>query len=162
MKYLIALDPGKVTGYVYCRYSDDLPLERIDARIVQGGYHGFIRFWDQMPPVVDDTVVCESFILRSQAFVPPLEAVEIIGALKYDAYLDEYEDRLIFQSRGAKHFSAKKDTKVADNLLKAHGLWLTGKPLGHTDGRDANDAMIHALAYMRNIGHQPTIDKYFS
>jgi hypothetical protein len=39
------------------------------------------------------------------------------------------------------------------------GLWSTGKKdIGKKDANDVNAAQKHALAYLRSIGHQPTLD----
>ena len=47
-----------------------------------------------------------------------------------------------------------------DEVLREHGLWLTGKQCNHTDARDIMDAQIHSLAYLKKF-HRPTLEKYW-
>ncbi len=50
---------------------------------------------------------------------------------------------------------------VEDSVLKDNGLWHTGKYVGWKDARDTNDAIIHALAYLKKNKHVPTLKKYW-
>ena len=52
----------------------------------------------------------------------------------------------------------------SDNVLRETGWWLTGSDpnVNYKDANDANAAAKHALAYMRSIGHEPTITTLLS
>lgn len=152
----LSIDPGKVTGFALGSYTDEQPWELEDVWVSHDGVVGFgAWYWNNWHDTVPAAhVIMETFVLRDNPFLASLDGVEIIGFAKGMDMVTRW------QSRTAKSFS-RTDKKAADKLLKAHGLWKTGKQVGHTDGRDVNDAIIHALAFMKHIGHVPTMQKYF-
>lgn len=158
---VISIDPGKATGIALGYYDDHHPYSIDGLFLTQDGIRGFRDWWVENggPDLILDReteVVVEGFVLRGNNFLPSLLGVEIIGYLKG---VDPY-DTIFWQSRTDKSFSWT-NKKAADELLKAHGLWQTGKKFNHKDGRDVNDAIIHAIAHMKKIGHQPSIAHYF-
>lgn len=144
---LIAIDPGKATGIIIGSYSETEPLKIMSNWVTHNGikefaqwYWGESLFWSHMAEWI-----VEDFTLRgSNDFVADLSGVEIIGFLK-GIYLQVH-----WQSRTLKHL-------VPDSVLKHNGYWTTGKAVGHTDGRDVNDATIHALAWLAKQKHEPTL-----
>lgn len=154
MVLTLAVDPGQATGVAIGRYLPDEPWKLVHADIVHGGLLGFMDWWmndlpsHELPVAYDETVV-EKFILRAAEAVPDVEALRIEGFI-----VGQLAQEPIWQLRTAK-------SAVPDQVLKNHDLWQTGKMVNHTDGRDANDAIIHSLVRMKNIRHIPTLAKYF-
>ena len=147
MPSLIAIDPGKSTGIIEGTYSENQPLEIMSKTVTHNGIQGFAEwYWEGVPFWSHEPIwIVEDFTLRgSNDFVADLSGVEIIGFLKGMAI------PVHWQSRTLKHL-------VPDLVLKHNGYWFTGKDVGHTDGRDCNDAAIHALAWLAKQKHEPTL-----
>ena|SRR5690349_4799995 len=154
MAHLISFDPGKATGWASGKYSDTEGFELLDVGVMHDGVEGVADiYWnggldDYINGATD--VVIERFVVRPNQPADPI-ALEVIGFIKGVTAPNQRRMRL----RSDKHF-------VPDSVLKEHGLWQTGKMVGHTDGRDANDAIIHAISWLAfKMNHRPTLDKYF-
>lgn len=162
----MAIDPGGATGIAKGHYSDTEALEFDQIYTIPGGVIGFKEhYWnDYVDPsdLYGDELVVETFVNRSNEFLANLESVEVIGFIKGTAY----ERQTHWQQRTEKASltgGGESGSEARNNaFLKGHGLWQTGKMVGWKDGRDANDAIIHALVYMKKIRHIPTLLKYFS
>lgn len=151
MTLLLSIDPGKATGIALGEYHKDIPYRLGNAWIIHGGVDGFIEFMiEHSLFYAVDQVVCERFVARDNGWVADIEAKAIEGALKAIMY----GTPIAFQDRNAK-------VLVPDSVLKEHGLWQTGSMVGHTDGRDANDAIIHALGWLMRRSHLSTLEFYF-
>lgn len=154
----LSIDPGRATGFAIGRYDDVTPWTLDEVWMTHDGILGFADwYWARWHGTVAETTttsIMETFVLRDNGFLASLDGVEIIGFAKGCGFIRRW------QPRTAKSFS-RTDPKAADKLLKVHGLWHTGKQVGHKDGRDVNDAIIHALAYMKHIKHGPSMLKYF-
>jgi hypothetical protein len=158
-KMLLSLDPGKQTGIALGYFGDNHPYELIKVWQISDGITGFLKWWNSEGVMnikfrewqykSESIIVCEKFILRSNQFVADTEPLLIEGALQA---LWHYP--IIWQQRSDK-------TLVEDSTLKAHGLWHTGKQVGWKDARDTNDAIIHALGYLKKNKHVPTLKKYW-
>lgn len=187
MTYLLTIDPGMSTGITLGRYAPDAAYERLGFWQVEGGLKGFYRwlldhYWEQDPesagmafggatwefPYVpafyarDTVVVCEKFVPlpAPRTFkTAELEPIRIEGAV--EVLLGD-----VVWQRAAMMVLAGGDTpakrkRASDDVLRAGGLWVTGmKDLGMKDANDVISAQKHALAYLRSIKHQPTIEKY--
>jgi hypothetical protein len=167
--YYLAVDPGQATGVAVGRIAEELPLEVIYTAIVPFGTQGFIDWLEQtnngkaiteldcMKNFPDQyaeidyhlDVVCERFRLRGGNFTPDLEPLRIEGVL-----IDRFGSVVHWQEPSDK-------TLVGDKFLRENDLWVTGKDVGHTDGRDANDALMHLFARALKMRHYPTIDAYW-
>lgn len=169
IQYVMAIDPGKATGIAIGRYSDMMPMEVVSTNIVTNGVYGFAEWlhntndgkaiikkdcsynypedYDNLEYHLD--VVCENFNLRGGNFTPDLEPVRIEGVL-----IDHFGSIMKWQSPSHKSL-------VGDRFLKEHELWQTGKDVGHEDGRDANDALLHLFAYVMRSKHNPTLEAYW-
>lgn len=98
-----------------------------------------------------DVVVVEEFILRDNNFRANLTGVRVEGMIE-----------VTYQRTPIVYRPPSKKAQVPDEILKAHGLWNTGSDVDWTDGRDANDAVIHLLGYVAfDLKHVPTLRKYF-
>lgn len=151
MKYLLAIDPGKATGWSLWAYDSALALTRRDLGVIPGGVHGFILWWRELPHCIDE-IVFETFRLGDD-FVNDrtMQASQIEGAL---LALVPPEFPIWWQRRSDKR-------AVPDHVLKRHGLWITGSAVDWEDGRDVNDSQIHALAWAKRQEHEPTLRRYF-
>jgi len=151
MAVLLAFDPGKTTGFVYGRYEDDQPFE-----IDQVG-HATTEEYFSMLGVLEEggrevTVVCEDFVLRRGKAMTSDQTspLILIGALQYVAFQDQKTITVVMQSPSA----AKQ---VTDEHLDKLGFLRTPK----TKWDHANDAMRHAVLYLKNNKHMPTLEGGF-
>lgn len=169
INYVMAVDPGRATGVAIGRYSVNMPVEVIYTGIIPGGTTGFAEWLHQtndgkyvaetdcsynFPENYGDLdwhldVVSETFKHRANKFVPDTEPLRIEGVL-----IDHFGSTMVWQTPADK-------TLVGDDFLKTNDLWVTGKDVDHTDGRDANDAMIHLFVYMMRQRHLPTLEAYW-
>lgn len=167
--YYMAVDPGKATGVAIGRLSDNDPLEVIYTAIIQGGVYGFIDWLEEVKDGKAITemdcmtkypkqyweidyhldVVCETFQLRNNQFAANLEPLRIEGVI-----IDRFGSVVHWQNPSDK-------SMVGDQFLKDNDLWTTGNKMGHTDGRDANDALLHLFAHTMRIKHLPTLKEYW-
>lgn len=158
-KLILSLDPGKQTGIAAAVYGDNHPYELLNVWQISDGVTGFINWWKTIgTPLIrkhewewlqPTQIVSEKFILRNNAFVADTEPLLIEGALQALWSLP-----VTWQQRSDK-------TLVPDNILRENGLWHTGKQVGWKDARDTNDAIIHAMAYLKKNKHIPTLQKYW-
>lgn len=156
---MVSLDPGKQTGIAAGFYGDDQPYTLIDVWQISDGVTGFIEWWKKTGSAVirnfewaflaPTEIVSEKFILRNNAFVADTEPLLIEGALQALWSLP-----VAWQQRSDKSL-------VTDKILRENGLWHTGKQVQWKDARDTNDAIIHALAYLKKNKHIPTLQKYW-
>jgi len=149
MTRIISWDPGKITGVARGYYDEETPYTLENAMALDF-YQISEMFWNSTSDA-REVVVIERFVPRGgQPFAPDLEGVQIEGMLRHF-----YQPEQIFwQTRTDK-------VHVPDRILKEHGLWQTGSDVLWEDGRDANDAIIHALAHLKKNSHLPTLRKYF-
>lgn len=158
-KLLLSLDPGKQTGIAAGVYGDNQPYMLLEVWQLSDGVTGFINWWNTTGKHLIRTyewsflqptqIVSEKFILRSNAFVADTEPLLIEGALQALWSLP-----VTWQQRSDKSL-------VTDQTLRDNGLWHTGKQVQWKDARDTNDAIIHALAYLKKNKHIPTLQKYW-
>lgn len=183
MGYLLSIDPGMQTGIVLGRYENDTQYERLGRWQVGGGLPGVVHWlegysapselgplkllgwwWFEDSLVIfpgEMTVVCEKFVplAAPRTFkTAELEPLRIEGGLV--VLLDDTE---IVWQRASSMVLAGGNTpaqrkKASDDVLRRMGLWSTGKEVGYKDANDVNSAQKHAIAYLRSIGHQPTLD----
>jgi len=152
MTLIISFDPGLITGVATGEFSDDLPLKITGTQA--SGYEDILNAAaltvreDLSNPFTYQ--ICESFEARTDnKFSPDLTGVRVEGVL------DLMYPSLIRRSR-------TKKEQVPDEVLKEHGLWVTGKDVSWEDGRDVNDAIIHMLGFVAfDLKHKPTLTKYF-
>ena len=136
---LLSLDPGGTTGYAIVDYTDsDFKVETSGQ--IKGGLKGFIE-WDSEQYDADllDLIVCESFALREGIYGADLSPVYIIGALE-----------ALYQDNKKVYQEPKLKPLCDDARLKRMGLFEPGKP-------HRNDAVRHAVIYLRNNKHMPTL-----
>ncbi len=85
-----------------------------------------------------------------------LAGVEVIGMLRHALNDPQH---IVWRTRGQKSIAGSPEK--SDQLLKDHGLWQVGMMADWNDGRDVNDSILHALGYLKDTNHMPTLRKYF-
>lgn len=150
------------TGIAAGIFGSDQPYELLDVWQVGEGLTGFLDWWNKTGKTYllfktwayqeEPVIVSEQFVLRSNPFVADTTPIIIEGALV--ALCDYLKFSVTFQQRTNKAL-------VNDSVLKEHGLWHTGKQVQWKDARDTNDAIIHALAFLKTNKHIPTLEKYW-
>jgi hypothetical protein len=150
MTYLTTVDPGLSTGVAFGWFNKDNPYQLLETYQIEGGCQHFIKWWrKKFYYPLNSVMVVEKFVLSSgNEFVANLVGVPIEG------FLMGLCDDIVWQYR------AQKST-VSDQTLKDNGLWLRGKDVGCEDARDANDALLHALIYLRTIRHKPSMKQFY-
>lgn len=159
---MLSIDPGESIGIALGIFSDTQAYELVETWQPRGGAQGFLDWWNS-PALYDamgdwgenDVRVSERFILRSSpkdGRVPNVEPVRIEGVMLALGLDVHYQDRWMKSS-------------VEDQVLKDSGLWHSNevgrKKFGHTDARDVNDALIHALAFLKSRRHLPTLRHFW-
>lgn len=137
---ILSLDPGGTTGYVIADVTQDTELQIVRSGQIKNSLKGFLDFhWDVLEDVEIHAIICESFTLREGIYGADLSPVYIIGAL--EALYPEVE--IIYQE-------PKLKPLCDDDRLKKLGLHEPGK-------QHRNDAVRHAVIYLRNNKHIPTL-----
>lgn len=142
MTKILSLDPGGTTGYAIVE-ATDTGVSLLEAGQIPEDLKGFIKWYDTRGRRDWDVVVCESFILRPSVKFPDLSPVYIIGAL--EALEAPWEKEITYQAPSSKPL-------CNDDTLKRLEFYQVGK--GH-----ANDAIRHAIIYLRTKRHMPTLRK---
>lgn len=153
MTTLLAIDPCAErpvsnTGWAFGRFTDTEPFVLLDSGVVEGGFNGLCETlqWalgaihPLRAALIRDAsiVVVEHYIAYNKAGdISPVLAEGVVRYFRPDAVL---------QPSNALSY-------VSDGMLKAQGIYSTE---GHH--RDVNSAVKHALAYLRNAGHRPTLE----
>lgn len=161
MTLIWGFDFGEANGIALGEFSDDTPYAILDARIVPGGLIGFVEWWEDGPfaPIWqcgDEVIVAEKF-----KPIPGKATVDISGIPQEGALYALMQRENPAWKPHWQTADAKQKAGWYDAILKEHGLWKTGSDVNWKDGRDANDAIIHSLEYLRRIEHRPTLEKYF-
>lgn len=117
----------------------------------------------------DIVYICEKFTpLTGRGFALTLDSVEPLraeGALIAKGFMpaefphERWQRPAVMYSHGGSTLAEKK--KASRAWLKKHDLLPTGKTVGQPDANDAVSATLHAFAYMRKIGHLPTLKHYY-
>lgn len=163
MRRLAVWDPGQTTGFIQAEF-DDTTLPRIIDKVeLPGGLEGvcelIVNGWDSWK-IEEETWVSERFRMtprvRTQAQVEPLR-IEGVVQFAHPGVVWQYPDQMLLA--GAGHGSPSRNKTAADNVLRGLGLWTLPSEVDyHADANDINSAMKHLVAYLRNVGHEPTLE----
>lgn len=155
---VLAIDPGETTGWSLWWNDPYRPLYLLGSGLVQGGLKGF-GDWVGRGPLAQfpiGIVICEHYVPDGRPGDPELAAPKIEAVLLFT--LRDGRARIVLQPNTYKR-------QVSDAILQEHGLWVDPTEaqfrFNHTDGRDINDTMLHALAWAKTNDHQPTIAHYW-
>src|SRR5690606_28717084 len=122
---IVTYDPGKVTGIAEGVFSDNEALFVLDTLAVP--YEELRDSFPFLLEVEKDHVVAEVFTLRTNnTFAADLTGVRVEGLLDL-----AYQGDVHWRDRTTKE-------QVPDEVLKEHGLWVTGSDVDWEDGRDVN------------------------
>lgn len=154
MTTLLAIDPCAErpvsnTGWAFGSFSDTEPFLLLNSGIVEGGFNGLckaLRWEDDEvdPSLLRDTLVYDADVVVVEHYVAYNKAGDISPVLA-EGVVRYFRLDAVLQPSNALSY-------VSDGMLKALGLYSTQ---GHH--KDRNAAVKHALAYLRNIGHRPTL-----
>jgi len=137
---VLSLDPGGTTGYMIGTVDPNSELNIERSGQIKNSLRGFLDFhWDVLESEDIDLIICEGFELREGVHGADLSPVYIIGALEalYATIPIEYQMPYL-------------KPLVDDDRLKKLGLHEPGKP-------HRNDAVRHAVVFLRNTKHTPTL-----
>lgn len=159
MTFLMVVDPGMASGFFFGEYDAMSPLLRTGYAQIPGGLKGVMGYVSGLHPEI---IVSEKFAPRPiggrQYKLDELEPIRIEG------FLEMVWPNIIWQRPAAmvlrEGATQAERKRKSDDILRRNGWWLTGKDVGLKDANDANAAAKHALAYMRSIGHMPTLETH--
>lgn len=170
LSYILSIDPGLNTGAALGYFDATTPYRLIERFQIHGGASGFTEWWRTTSHhSMADLLVVESFNLREENnFAADLTPKEVEGAIiALLTFESEWHARPIFQPPSDKgrligySDKAKNGTKAMRqrerfNFLDRFGLFRKG-----TENDDSNDAITHALVYLKRAGHHPTQATYW-
>lgn len=139
-KYILGLDPGGTTGVAMIRYTDDELPELIYLHQITAGMPGYFSWFTgtRVGWGTNVTAVSEQWVEHDKKGVDrtPIH----IEGVQYA----QWGDDMVYQTPDTKQL-------IPDSFLKEQNLWTPNR-------RHQMDALIHALAYLRNLGHKPLIE----
>jgi hypothetical protein len=139
-KYVLGLDPGGTTGVALLRYTDDTPAELGYLHQIPDGLPGYFRYFINSWPEDNVMIVSEQWEERN-----------VKGADRIPTYIEGAQYAMWYGTENLTYQSPKMKSLVPDEWLAEQNLWTPGK-------RHQMDALIHAIVYLRNSGHKPTIE----
>lgn len=141
MTALLSLDPGGTTGLALFEY-DENSYELVWRKQVPNGLQGFLDWtWEEGEDLLIDEIVCENFSLREGLHGVDLSPCYVIGAL--EALWPNAVTPITYQAPSQKSL-------CGDARLDKLRLHVPGKP-------HANDAVRHAIIYLRNKKHKAVL-----
>lgn len=147
MTNIIAVDPGKRTGIAFIHFDDDAPAIVTYTFDVAEGVQGFIDWLLEYGDTFKDFfVVYENFRIREGKHGVGTEASEVIGALLFWA---RYTAQVPAVPQPADGRMAAVPNKVLDKFITTSG----------NSDRNFKEAARHAIWYLKNAKHLPTIKK---
>lgn len=150
---VLAMDPGRATGWSTWYCDDETPMQRGQYGVIQGGPLEVGKWMEANMHLHPTEFIVEEWRLAGDAKNPDLTGKEIVGATRAIAWMLGWPIPVI------QHRSQKDH--VRDELLKRHGLWVEPGSVEWVDGRDVNDSAIHALTWAKLQGHEPTIARFW-
>lgn len=140
-RYVLGLDPGGTTGVAMLRYTDETAPELIYLHQIEGGEEGYYQYFH-------GSVIGSNLDVASEKFVP-FEGV--YGADLTPIYIEGQQFAQWHDQLDALHYQEPSmKSLVPDDWLREQNLWTEGK-------RHQMDALIHALVWLRNNDHKPTL-----
>lgn len=141
-QYIMGMDPGGTTGVAMLRISledEKAKPELIYLHQIADGRYGFKEFFGGSAIGSNLTVVSEKWRERN-----------VKGANREPQYIEGGIHMLWGEENVEWQYPDVKDV-ITDEYLKSQNLWTEGMP-------HQMDALRHALAYLRNSGHDGTLD----
>lgn len=160
MTSIAVFDPGMTTGLVIADFSPNARVDVWTKREIPGGMDGADKYAAEVGLGGIDITVCEKFRMT-----PRVRTAEQVEPLRIEGSVNawckpvvwQYPDQMLLA--GGNHGSPSRNKTAADNVLRSMGLWtLPSEVSNHPDANDINSAMKHLVAYLRNMGHEPTLE----
>ena len=148
MTNIVSVDPGKRTGIAFIHFDDDAPALVTYTFDVDGGVKGFIGWLAEFDDIFQGQeffVVYENFKPREGKHGVGTDASEVIGALLYWAHLRNVP--AVPQPADGRMQAVPNE--VIDKFVGAYG----------NSDRNFKEAARHAVWYLKNAKHIPTIKK---
>lgn len=137
-KYVIGQDPGETTGVAALRYTDSTVPELIYLTQIPNGHEGYLD-WFEGSIVSDDLDYVSECWVEHNVRGANREPIRIEG-VQYALWRDD----ITYQEPKMKQL-------ISDNFLKDQNCWTPGMP-------HQMDGLRHALIFLRNNNHQPTLE----
>lgn len=151
---VLSIDPGQSTGWSTWELGPELPMTRTAFGQIPKGVRPFALWFRGAAPLYD-RIIFERFRLGGDVEYPDLTPVLIEGSLVTILSEADLPDPIW------RYRQDKAPERCSDQILKAHGLWITAAMVDWSDGRDANDTQLHALAWAKENDHAPTLARYW-
>lgn len=154
MRVVTAIDPGMSTGVSWIRAGDSTRPELLNRIQVSLGLSGTIRFLDTLTHLPQELVV-EKFSPRPGARawrLDELEPIRIEGMLEY-----RYGSQITWRKPEQRKL-VNNSLRETEDFLRWAGLWTLPSDIGMPDANDVNAATMHAIGYLRDQKHIPTIE----
>lgn len=154
MTHILAVDPGKRTGIALMHFEDDEAVEVVATWDVSGSVEGFINWLDDHTNTLYDSgvmdcdglfVVYENFIPREGKHGVEDDASRVLGALAYWAHDNGLP--------AVPQPPAGRLKAVPNEVLDKFYVFSGNKD------RNVKEAARHAVWYLKNAMHMPTIQK---
>ena len=140
---ILSIDPGGKggdTGIVYLGYTETSPPTLVNSWAVGDGLSGFHDWWMKIGwSLRTHTVIVEQFV-HFKAVQIETTPILIEGAARF-----LFPDAILSPASG-------KNTAVSDDVLKRLGLYFPGD-----HHRDRTEAARHAVRWLKNQRHVPTL-----
>lgn len=143
---ILAIDPGKATGFAEIRYRDTSAPFIIAAEIVNWGpleaFDSITRWARQTMNVKDRVIIYETWVPLATG-ADPNYSCQLIGAIRVAAH------QASIPTVGQ---SPQFRTAIGTEVLKASPYWVSGSADHH------REAIRHALAFLTvTLRHKPTL-----
>lgn len=155
MTHILAVDPGKRTGIALMHFEDDEAVEVVATWDIQWGVKGFINWlYDTTPTLYESGVMglCESSFVVYEDFIPREgkhgvddDASRVLGAL----LLWSFDNAISAVPQPPAGRLKAVPNEVLDKFYKFSG----------NKDRNVKEAARHAVWYLKNAIHMPTIKK---
>lgn len=157
---IVAVDPGMSTGIACMEMDDGGNIRGWVTAQIEGGLNGLLNSPWARTICEADEVVFEVFTPRPMARnyrSDELEPLRIEGAVRMLRI--GLDDETIFQRPEARSILRDEPISESVNFLKYMGLHSTGKSVGQKDANDANAAMLHLVAYLRDTHNREMLTR---
>ena len=141
-EHILSIDPGGKggdTGIVLLGYTAETPPALLDSWAVPNGLTGFREWYVKTLRQGADTIIVEQFV-HFKAVQIETTPILIEGAVRFI-----WPNAVLSPASG-------KNTAVPDEVMKRLGLYIAGD-----HHRDRNEACRHALRWLKNQKHIPTL-----
>jgi hypothetical protein len=145
---ILALDPGRSTGYCFGSFGEHA-LHIEESGVIEGGTLGFKRWLDAQAYVLYDKVdliLSETFVIDGT--IAPGDSLQIEGVI-----MALWPGEIVWQSRSDKAALIRGE--------KERNAWIDERFSGITT-QHTRDAIVHMMVYVaKRLHHRPTIEKYW-